>query len=129
MFGGVYAIITDRKGRMLLQLRNRFRIPDGNKWTLLSGKIKIWESAETAIKRELQEELGITVNKVTLFLRIWRFICVPSYIFHVELTLTEPVKIFEGQAARYVAKKEMQMLKVASYSRKIIRTWYVNRKT
>ena len=124
MFGGVYAIITDDKGRILLQLRNKYRFPDGNRWTILSGKIKLWESAETAVERELREELGITVNNVTFFLRTWRFFYVPSYIFHVKLNLKEPVKIYEGQAAKYVSKKEMQRLKISSYSKKILKEWY-----
>lgn len=127
MFGGVYAIVTDKKGRILLQLRNKYRFPDGNTWTVLSGKMKLWETPETAIKRELQEELGITVHNVTFVRRMWRFICVPSYIFHVQLDLKEPVTIYEGQAAKYVAKKEMQTMDVAAYTRKIIEQYMHNK--
>lgn len=55
-------IVVD--GRILL-LR-RLRDPEAGCWGLAGGKIDLFETAEAAMRREVQEELGIVVGAVEL---------------------------------------------------------------
>jgi 8-oxo-dGTP pyrophosphatase MutT (NUDIX family) len=53
----VSAVITDRRGRLLLQQRS-----DGGQWGLPGGSIEIGESVVEAVVREVLEETGLTVT-------------------------------------------------------------------
>lgn len=56
-------IILFNKDKVLLQLRdNNPNIAHPNTWTLFGGNIQNNESPESALKRELFEELGITLD-------------------------------------------------------------------
>lgn len=57
---GCGAIILDEKGHILLM--QRLREPEAGGWGLSGGKIDFGEQAETAIVREVAEELGIVVE-------------------------------------------------------------------
>ncbi|MDQ2922158.1 MAG: NUDIX domain-containing protein [Acidobacteriota bacterium] len=58
------AIITDKRGRVLL-LKHRFR--PGTGWGMPGGFLEEGEQPEEALRRELQEEIGLEVEKVELF--------------------------------------------------------------
>jgi ADP-ribose pyrophosphatase YjhB (NUDIX family) len=53
----VSAVIFDRRGRLLLQQRS-----DGGQWGLPGGSVEIGESVRDAVRREVQEETGLTVS-------------------------------------------------------------------
>jgi 8-oxo-dGTP pyrophosphatase MutT (NUDIX family) len=53
----VSAVITDRRGRLLLQQRS-----DGGQWGLPGGSVEIGESVTEAIVREVREETGLRVS-------------------------------------------------------------------
>jgi 8-oxo-dGTP pyrophosphatase MutT (NUDIX family) len=53
----VSAVISDRRGRLLLQQRS-----DGGQWGLPGGSIEIGESVVEAVVREVLEETGLTVT-------------------------------------------------------------------
>ncbi|HNS97437.1 MAG TPA: NUDIX domain-containing protein [Polyangiaceae bacterium] len=56
----VHCIVTDRKGRILLQLRSRTKDIQPGKWdTSVGGHVLVDESIEQALFRELEEEIGI----------------------------------------------------------------------
>ncbi|MBE6137605.1 MAG: NUDIX domain-containing protein [Erysipelotrichaceae bacterium] len=55
-------IIGDGLGRVLLQHR-----ADNNLWSYHGGAIEIDEEVEAAAKREVYEEIGLTLDNLTLF--------------------------------------------------------------
>ena len=58
------AVITDNLGHVLL-LKHRFR--PGAGWGMPGGFIEEGEQPEGALRRELREEVGLEVEKLTLF--------------------------------------------------------------
>ena len=67
---GCGAAILNEKGELLLL--QRLREPEAGAWGLPGGKIDFGEPAETAIVREVEEELGvkITLNGLACFSEI-----------------------------------------------------------
>ena len=61
----VSAALVDERGRVLLQQRPRGKAMAGL-WEFPGGKIASGESPERALRRELDEELGITVAESDL---------------------------------------------------------------
>ena len=58
------AMIESREGKFVFQLRdNSPNIPNPNKWSLFGGGIKVSESPEEALIRELREELSVHITK------------------------------------------------------------------
>ena len=55
-------IIDDGQGRVLLQKR-----ADDGKWGYHGGAIEVDEKVEDALRREIKEELGITLKEFELF--------------------------------------------------------------
>ena len=55
------AVIEDEAGRILLSRRPE-HVHQGGLWEFPGGKLELGESLTTALVRELEEELGITVN-------------------------------------------------------------------
>ncbi|HYC03071.1 MAG TPA: NUDIX domain-containing protein [Azospirillaceae bacterium] len=57
---GVGAAILDDEGRLLLVKRRR--APEAGCWGLPGGKVEFLEPLETAVVREIEEELGIRIT-------------------------------------------------------------------
>ncbi|HFQ92285.1 MAG TPA: NUDIX domain-containing protein, partial [Chromatiales bacterium] len=55
------AVIADGEGRVLLSLRPR-HLHQGGLWEFPGGKVAEGETAREALRRELQEELGIVAG-------------------------------------------------------------------
>lgn len=72
---GVGAIVLDKDDRILLQLRNKS--PEAGRWSIPGGRVEFMETVETAIVRELKEELGIDVVVEGL-------LCVTNHIVPVD---------------------------------------------
>ena len=58
----VAAFIINGKGQVLLQKRSVNKRFNPNKWALCAGHVDAYESLESAILREIKEEIGIDVN-------------------------------------------------------------------
>lgn len=56
-------ILLNKEKNFLLQLRDNKTKRFPNYWAFFGGKIEKGESPQKAAKRELKEELGITLNK------------------------------------------------------------------
>ncbi len=55
----VHCLVTDREGRILLQLRSMAKDVQPGKWdTSVGGHVGLGESVETAVRREIAEEIG-----------------------------------------------------------------------
>ncbi|MCZ8215438.1 MAG: NUDIX domain-containing protein [Cyclobacteriaceae bacterium] len=57
----VAAAIFNEKGEVLLQRRK-----DVNKWCIISGHVEFGETVETAVLREIEEEINLKANIVRL---------------------------------------------------------------
>lgn len=66
--------VFDRRGLILLQLRSAAKDIQPDKWdTAVGGHLLPGEEAETAARREMQEELGISPEKLEFLHRfLWR---------------------------------------------------------
>ena len=59
----VHACIFNSKGEMLIQQRQSFKKGWSNLWDIsVGGSVTTGESSQTAIEREIQEELGLTMD-------------------------------------------------------------------
>ena len=72
---GVGALILDDSKRVLLMLRKK--PPEANNWSIAGGRVEFMESIETAITREVKEELGVDVEVLEL-------LCVTNHILPEE---------------------------------------------
>ncbi|MGO1077670.1 NUDIX domain-containing protein [Inquilinus sp. CA228] len=57
---GVGAFIRDESGRLLLVQRRRE--PEAGHWGLPGGKVDFGETVEAAVRREIEEELGVVLR-------------------------------------------------------------------
>jgi 8-oxo-dGTP diphosphatase len=101
-------ILADAEGRILIAERSGGDSFDGM-WEFPGGKIAAGESAESALIRELQEELGIEVLDCASFMRVehdypQRF--VHLHFFKVSRWGGEPTGL-EGQRLRWIQPLEI----------------------
>ena len=62
------ALLFDSEGKLLIYLRDdKPEIPFPNCWDLFGGHVEHGETPEEALVREVQEELGITVDRYEPF--------------------------------------------------------------
>jgi 8-oxo-dGTP diphosphatase len=59
-------VLIDRDGQFLLTSRPQGKVYEGY-WEFPGGKLEVGETVEQALRRELQEELGITIASATLW--------------------------------------------------------------
>jgi len=64
------ALLFDRDGKLLIYLRDdKPTIPFPNHWDLFGGHVEAGETPEQALRRELQEEISLTLESSRLFRR------------------------------------------------------------
>ena len=62
------ALLFDRDGKLLMYLRDdKPTIPFPNHWDLFGGHVEPGETPEQALCREVQEEIGVTLESWRLF--------------------------------------------------------------
>lgn len=107
----VAAGILWRGERFLAALRPPDRV-QGGWWEFPGGKVEAFETPQTALARELREELGVTVDAETCV--FWRVLehsyanplrLVRLHFFHVRRFSGEPYSR-EGQTLRWVTPEE-----------------------
>lgn len=62
-------VVRNRQGEILISLRHD-HLHQGGLWEFPGGKVEPMESAEDALRRELREELSITVEQATPLIKI-----------------------------------------------------------
>ena len=68
---GVGAFILDENQNLLLVLRKR--APEADHWSIPGGKVDFMERLEDTVRREVFEELGVTV-------RVERLLCITDHL-------------------------------------------------
>jgi 8-oxo-dGTP diphosphatase len=58
----VYALIRNRRGRLLFVRRAAAASTNAGKWDLPGGKVEAGEALEDALQREIREEVGLTTR-------------------------------------------------------------------
>lgn len=98
------AIIVDQDGRVLL-----LRRPDGN-WQFAGGRLEEGESWSDGLRREVEEETGITDLDIgpALLVATWVYKGVPLYgtYFYCQTETTNITMSDEHEEYRWVTSKE-----------------------
>jgi 8-oxo-dGTP diphosphatase len=114
----VAAILQNSQGQVLLHQRDeKPGLVFAGYWTMLGGKVEPGETPETAMHRELLEEIGVDVP-VTLWKLYERFISdeltIVQHIFigQIDYGLSEMV-LTEGQDLNYFGADSLSALPIA----------------
>ena len=117
----VKGIVVDYKGRILLA-----REGDGT-WDMLGGGLDHGEDPITCLKREIQEETGLTVTKVWLepkyFITAYKAannVYIANVIYQVELANLDFKPSDECQELRFFSFDEMHNLKLTPNVQKLL---------
>jgi mutator protein MutT len=90
---GTGAVIVNEKNEILLLARNK--APEKGRWAIPGGKVELFETLKDAIRREVREETGLTIDVVDE-------LCVTDHILpdeHVHwVTTTFLCRILDGVA-------------------------------
>ena len=102
------AIVSAEKDKVLLA-RRRADQHQGNLWEFPGGKIEAGESADTALIRELTEEISITATSLSELIVVehdYGDKAVRLHVFIVNAFIGEPTGL-EGQTLRWVSVDEL----------------------
>ena len=102
MIGAGIILINNQNKTLLLLRDDRIEIPYANMWDIPGGKVEIGETPELAIRREMNEELGIKdLGEINLF-KIISSEKITDYIFWKRLNInTNELVLNEGQKIEY----------------------------
>lgn len=123
----VGVILVNSEGNVLLQLRPRNEIDYPSHWTLPGGRVEENETVDEALRREINEELGIDLVRYRLFTRVRERegnSTVERYIYWSNLDKkTEDLALGEGIALQYFSEAEITSLKIAFNLKGIIESF------
>lgn len=112
---GAGIILLNKNNEVLLLLRdNDAAIPYPNMWDIPGGKVEDGESPEEAVRREMNEEMGlIDLGKINLF-KIYKSENLVDYIFwkRKDINLDE-IDLTEGQRIEYFSIDRIRNTKLA----------------
>lgn len=117
------AVITDRQQRMLLVRKKNTRY-----FMQPGGKIEPQESAQAAVIRELQEELGVSL-KASLLIPMGEFTdnaanepgyIVQATLFRHDQPMSEVAAAAEIEEVRWVSREEASSILLAPLTKNII---------
>lgn len=100
------ALIQDDLGRILIAQRDLNKSHPGL-WEFPGGKIETGESPETALKREVLEEVGLKINEAHFFMLVEHDYGTKKVALHVYL-----INEFEGQASKCESQIAMHWVKI-----------------
>jgi 8-oxo-dGTP diphosphatase len=123
---GAGIIFLNSNNEVLLLLRDdRVDIPFPNMWDIPGGKVEINEDPEFAVRREMNEELGIAnLRKINLF-KIITSENLTDYIFWKKLELNpHEIDLKEGQRIEYFSLERIRNTNLAFNYNEVIVTFY-----
>ena len=115
-------IIYNKQGKILLQLRdNKPKKGYANCWNIIGGGHELNETPESALKRELKEELGLEIDDFNFFKRFFYKDLYEQYLFYTNLDIDiSNIVLNEGKELRYFDKDEINKLDLAFNTKEII---------
>jgi len=126
---GVGVILVDREGRILCQLRDDIeRIEWPGVWSLLGGAIEEGEARDAAAVREVEEEVGQTVERLHLIGKI-PALCSGGtlHLFCGGASFSDgDIVVGEGQDARFFSPDEISKLEPSATSLKPLVNGFVS---
>jgi 8-oxo-dGTP diphosphatase len=123
---GAGIILLNSNNEVLLLLRDdRVDIPFPNMWDIPGGKVEINEDPEFAVRREMNEELGIAnLDEIDLF-KIITSENLTDYIFWKKLELNPlEIDLKEGQRIEYFSLERIRNTNLAFNYNEVIITFY-----
>ena len=123
---GAGIILLNRNNEVLLLLRdNKVDIPFPNMWDILGGKVEVGEEPEFAVRREINEELGIAnLGEISLF-KIITSEKITDYIFWKRLDLNpNEIDLQEGQRIEYFDIARIRKTKLAFNYNEVLESFY-----
>ncbi len=112
---GAGIILLNKSNEVLLLLRDDdAAIPYPNMWDIPGGKVEDGESPEEAVRREMNEEMGLNdLGEINLF-KIYRSENLVDYIFwkRKDINLNE-IDLTEGQRIEYFNIDRIRNTKLA----------------
>lgn len=109
-------------GEYVLQLRDKGDgVSDPGLWGLFGGSRKDYEDHKTALRREVKEELEITLGELAIF-------CETQYgfVFISDISSCfEQIKLHEGRGYASLSYEELDGLQLATTARAVIDRHYL----
>lgn len=120
-------VLRDKKGKVLLQHRDKFTQRHPNYWAFFGGEIEKGESPKDAVIREAKEELGIDLQDLKFFKKYesqQEDGLHEKFVFVLPLTISiEDLrkKQEEGQNLGLFSFDELKDLKISNYDKVILK--------
>ena len=103
-------------------------IPNPNKWSVLGGGIEEGENPETALRREIKEEIGAEIYEVNLITKIQHTQTVQGKNYNIDIFIfkastdssIEDINLTEGQKIDYFSIDEILQQDLIPGIRKLI---------
>lgn len=111
-------IIKNRKNELLLQLRDEE--PEIGKYVLFGGGVKVGETSEMALAREIKEELDYEI-KFAKFFGDYEDNGIKQTIYFLNKSVElEDLNLYEGAAMKFFAPADLGKLNIGFNFRQIL---------